>query len=133
MQIKQIFKRNGKLIAVLSFLVFSCIYFFYKKQERQRDINVILTKPYITNGLVTNVQYVYKRGYKIEYSFTYKSQVINDNFYSPLSDKMKNLIIGKLFPVLANDDNPSLNDILIFPDDFKAFKLPFPDSLSWVK
>lgn len=133
MQVMEMLKRNGKIVAVIIFLTITCFYIFYRKQERRKYINVILANSYLTIGVINNVQYVYKRGYKIEYSFDYKGQILYNKYYSPLSSKMQSLIVGKYFPVLVNEKNPSNNDILIFPDDFKAFKIPFPDSLSWIK
>jgi hypothetical protein len=129
----EMLKRKSKVAVVVIVLAITCFYILYKKQERRTYVNAILTNPYLTNGVVSNVQYVYKRGYKIEYSFDYKGQILYNKYYSPLSSKMQSLIIGKYFPVLVNDKNPFENDILIFPDDFKAFNISFPDSLSWVK
>ncbi len=133
MQVMEMLKRNGKVVAVVIFLAITCSYILYKKQERRKYKNEILANPYLTKGVINNVQYVYKRGYKVEYSFDYRGQILHNKYYSPLSSKMQGLIIGKYFPVLVNDKNPYSNDILIFPDDFKAFNIPFPDSLSWVK
>jgi len=40
--------------------------------------------------------------------------------------------LGKTFPAVYNLKNPSLANLLIFPEDFALYNYPFPDSLKWV-
>ncbi|MBK6829042.1 MAG: hypothetical protein IPG86_20270 [Chitinophagaceae bacterium] len=40
-------------------------------------------------------------------------------------------LIGKTFPAMFSAKNEKI-EILITPEDFKKFKIPFPDSLKWV-
>ncbi len=40
-------------------------------------------------------------------------------------------LIGRTFPAMFSAKNEKI-EILITPEDFKKFKIPFPDSLKWV-
>jgi hypothetical protein len=44
-----------------------------------------------------------------------------------------NLFVNKNFPVIFSKNKTNVNEILIFPKDFEKYKLPYPDSLIWVK
>ena len=41
--------------------------------------------------------------------------------------------INKNFPVIYDRSAPSLSYILILPEDFWEFRLPYPDSLNWTR
>jgi len=42
------------------------------------------------------------------------------------------IFIYKSFPVVCDSTNPKNSRLLIFPDEFRDFNIPFPDSLQWV-
>jgi len=42
-------------------------------------------------------------------------------------------VYKRSFPVIYDSTDPKVNQILIFPDEFAYYHLPFPDSLQWVK
>lgn len=43
------------------------------------------------------------------------------------------ILIGKKFPVIINEKEPSESRMLIYPKNFKDLGYMFPDSLAWVK
>jgi hypothetical protein len=47
-----------------------------------------------------------------------------------LSDT-KLFFVGKTFPVIYDPSHPEINNILVSPENLKAFNIPFPDSLKW--
>ncbi len=47
-----------------------------------------------------------------------------------LSDT-KLFFVGITFPVIYDPSHPEINNILVSPENFKAFNIPFPDSLKW--
>lgn len=42
-------------------------------------------------------------------------------------------VFKRSFPVIYDSDDPKENQILIFPDQFEYYNLPFPDSLQWIQ
>lgn len=42
-------------------------------------------------------------------------------------------VFKRSFPVIYNSGDPKQSQILIFPDQFEYYNLPFPDSLQWVQ
>jgi hypothetical protein len=75
---------------------------------------------------------LYKKGYGVFYSFEYGSHIYDDHVSSSNYSKFKFSIVGKKFPVILRSDSPSVNQILILPDDFKTYNIEIPDSLKWV-
>ena len=87
----------------------------------------------MTTGTVIGVDLKGRPGNFIKYNFAYNGNTIYSHGnahkeYAPL----KNFIINKQFPVIYSTVNPNYNMILILPEDFKDYNVPFPDSLNWV-
>ncbi len=85
--------------------------------------------------------YIYKLSVKGK--TTLAQQMIGDEYDIDRQFKqgdgiMMDSLVGKSFPILYDTTSrihPPLkftNFLLIFPEDFKQFNLPFPDSLKWV-
>ena len=113
-------------------LVFSIIYLIQKCQGANY-IKHILNNAAFTVGVVSQVKYVTKSGEVIYYNFevdnkTYSSTNNYGNFHS-----LQRFIVNKSFPVIYAKDNPAdYNAVLIEPDDFSAYNVPYPDSLYWI-
>ncbi|WP_343675078.1 hypothetical protein [Chitinophaga sp.] len=43
------------------------------------------------------------------------------------------VFLGKSFPVVYEKGNPSNFRMLMLPEDFQKFDMPYPDSLNWVR
>lgn len=132
---------KSKLILILSvigcFLVIAtpltCGYFNGKNFHRE-----LLENATVVNGIITG----YKNPYKHAISFTYKV-TINDTIFSFQSSgnqtdyaalkSKSSLLVGRRFPVLVNKQKHKQSKMLITPDDFAEYNMPFPDSLNFVK
>jgi hypothetical protein len=79
-----------------------------------------------------------KHGSSIKYRFSYNNKTFNSkssgtSFFSNRYSSLQSFIDGKKFPVIFNKKDPEMNQMLIIPDDFEFYNMPFPDSLQWVK
>jgi hypothetical protein len=131
MQIKQIIKSPIISIAIITTIVL-LIYITGKKGGDNYKAN-ILNKPSLTTGIVTDVDLKGRLGNFIEYHFTYNGNTVYSNGNARKEyASLKNFIIYKQFPVIFSSVSPSYNMMLILPEDFKDYNVPFPDSLNWV-
>lgn len=99
--------------------------------------NRLLENPIIVSGRITGFQKTYKRTDALNYFYEY-----NGNAYSTYAsssgkpsdyDGLRLLVLDRTFPVLINKDNPQeYSKLLVVPEDFEEYGLPFPDSLKWV-
>lgn len=118
-----------KTAIVLSVILILLVLFYLTPKNGGNYYKEILKKPMFSNG--TFVDFKYEKGKPIigVYSF----QVNNLFYQSHNADgryrKLQHELIGKKFPVIYNVDDPNLNYILVFPSDFEAFNLGYPDSL----
>ncbi|MFT3682280.1 MAG: hypothetical protein QM791_18550 [Ferruginibacter sp.] len=84
----------------------------------------------ITTGLLKATSYHSKSSLiDFEYSYEHNGEVCNSSFSSPQKDY--SILIGKSFPVLVSSLTKK-STMLIIPNHFKKFNIPFPDSLKWV-
>lgn len=93
----------------------------------------ILNNSAFTVGVVSEVKYVAKQGEVIYYNFEvdYKTFSATNNYGNFHS--LQRFVINKSFPVIYAKDNPKdYNTLLIEPDDFSAYNIPYPDSLYWI-
>ena len=126
--------KNNKINSYIAFLILLSfvLYVYFKETGKYKKLR---EKGIITTGYITDFKNAAKTSHDMIYSFVYKGQKYNDNatgMESSLVLNNKEKIIGKCFPVLFYKDDPKINDILMFPEDFKHYNLNFPDSLSWV-
>lgn len=83
----------------------------------------------VINGKTLNWA-VGSKSFDLKYEFKYAGNVIVS---SNAIEKIRGLSIfeGKYFPVIY-ENGYGLSQILIDPDEFKKYNVPFPDSLKWV-
>ncbi len=131
MQVKQII--NIPIISIIIIITIGLIIYLTGKKSGDNYKKNILNKPTLTTGIITNVELKGRLGNFVEYHFDFNRNTIYSNGnahneYAPL----KNFIVNKQFPVIFSSVNPNYNMILILPEDFKEYNVPFPDSLKWV-
>lgn len=131
MQIKETIKNP-----IVSFAIIIIISFFIYINAKKSGDNYrsnILKNPSVTSGTVTGVDLKGRLGNFIEYHFSYDGNFFSSdgNAHKEYSS-LRNFIINKNFPVVFDSLNPNYNMILILPEDFKSYNIPFPDSLKWV-
>jgi hypothetical protein len=71
----------------------------------------------ISDGKTSSMRYYYYLNGK-RYTGGYKLRIYD--------------FIGKDFPIVVHCKDSSFSRMLIAPDDFKEYGLPFPDNLNWV-
>jgi hypothetical protein len=123
-------EKYKKTIGIIG-LIISIIFIFLvikrgEKREKELKSDFILTNANIYASHITKI------GFIVDYKFeVYSLFVEGSNTYEiNSSDKYK--LVNRYFPVVYSKNNPENCDILIFPDDFKKYNIPFPDSLNWV-
>ncbi len=82
----------------------------------------------------TNYMYIKTSGLWVSYWFNVNGQIFKDrsNLGLIYKDTLKDILIGKQFPVVYCRQDPSKSEVLISPEFFQKFGYPFPDSLLWL-
>ncbi|WP_170252611.1 hypothetical protein, partial [Adhaeribacter aerolatus] len=85
----------------------------------------------VTPGLIYNVSSGYRGGLQIKYSFTYNGKEYKGDTKKLISSSVADKFKDKKLPVVFDSINAVKNEMLVLPDDFEKFNLPFPDTLNW--
>ena len=134
-------KKNFRIFIILGLVFFAgvmlmCGVIYYSYQDKT---NQILAHKGFTHGEILasyhaykSPKYVFEYDYKIHGAAYMGEQLISEGL-------MKDSLLNNTFPVVydttakRNRYTPFPAYLLITPDDFKKFNMPFPDSLKWVK
>lgn len=131
--------KKGMIIFIIGVIVFTCISFFVATYIDNKNRDSLLKNEGFTTALVTKIELT---GHPVVSCIVWQI-VIKGNtytFHEDCSDKdiSYDSLIGKVFPAIYDTTSKhhyqisSSDHILIFPNDFKQFNIPFPDSLKWV-
>ena len=109
-------------------MLFTCIlicgilWHFYRKEE-------LRSKYLLMNCKIISISSNYKSAPTFECEFFYNGQqkIVGSN----TNVNKERIFIGKYFPI-AYSPKINVGQILITPEDFKNYDIPFPDSLNWV-
>jgi len=107
------------------------IYYLYNIKG-QNFVNEILEEPVMSTGVIKSIVFKAKKGYYIEYDFNINGGMLSSSTYRSDIGSIRNIIVNKSFPVIYNKRHNDKNEILFLPEDFKEFKMPYPDSLKWI-
>lgn len=105
----------------------------YTLSKNKKHVHEILDSPSFTTGTLTKIRF--EKGKTILGDYTFKvgdiqvNSVKGDGRFQVLANQLMN----RSFPVIYNANDPSKNDLLIFPSDFEKYHMIFPDSLIWVE
>jgi hypothetical protein len=119
------------ILFVLIFFEFAVMEIMYIVHRKKLAASLETHKKIVT-GIILNAKETYGRSNRHSfyvYGFNNNSTISYGNA-SILVGWQR--LIGKKFPVIYDTTNPENNHMLIFPDDFNDWNLPFPDSLKWV-
>jgi hypothetical protein len=108
----------------------------YSNRERKKHRQSILGSPMFASGQFLELKNLGKASnYTLTgfYSFTVNFETHGGQNTDKRYKKIQAFILKKRFPVIYNSNDPTKNSILVFPDDFSNFNLPYPDSLIWVE
>ena len=108
----------------------------YSSWQRKKYRQSILESPVFASGQFLELKNLGKASnYTLTgfYSFTVNYETHGGQITDKRFKKIQALMFKKRFPVIYNSNDPTKNSILVFPDDFSNFNLPYPDSLTWVK
>lgn len=132
-------KINKKLYTTpLTILMIGVVLFiisinFVKNNNKNKELQ---SKGFIAKGILIQSNLRPKSGKSID---VYARFEVEGTSYSSNSlvkgiypQDFKQHFINKSFPVIYVPENPIINEILITPDRFKKYAIPFPDSLNWV-
>ncbi len=91
----------------------------------------------IVSGNISGFDKTYKRADALKYDFEYNrkkyKKIGNSNGKSSDYEAIYKYVINRTFPVLINKINPQeYSKLLVVPEDFQEYGLPFPDSLKWI-
>ena len=121
-------------VVITLFILFVAVCFFISKSNEKSLKAIILKDSIIVTGQVDSF---HPSGNKysctIQYSFLLGVHTFSKESSSYKYEPLNRHLVGKTFPVIVNIRNDKYNRILILPEDFKEFGIPFPDSLQWVK
>lgn len=67
------------------------------------------------------------------YWFEVDGEIFNCKMAKRIRFSQADTLVGMHFPIAYEKGNPENSEIIITPEDFKEFKLPFPDSLRWIR
>lgn len=90
----------------------------------------------ITYGVIKGYQDAGWRSVGGDFSFEFQvgDSLINDITAEPNAlSKYHVLFIGRTFPVIYDPNNVKNNTMLITPQAFELYDIPYPDSLNWVR
>lgn len=127
-----------KYIAVplVLFCLMGLVYIYSSNRKKQKS-HRILSAIKIGSGYINSLNNCTKCA--LTYNYTFSDKGIN---YSGVSGSSGNTdeyhylgvaCLYKSFPVAYDSLHPEISKLLITPVDFKVYKIPFPDSLNWVK
>jgi hypothetical protein len=124
--------KKGLLITIIVILIF--IVFSWLSKERDTEIVRLSENGILVMGRTKGVSST-RSGANLLYEYTYENVLYKDKeVYHGLSVKgYWDGFHNKLFPVIVDPENPSVNSILIFDFDFEKFERSYPDSLKWTK
>jgi len=97
---------------------------------------VISNRTLHNNGILLNAKTLEwgsgsKMSLTLKYEFYYKGEkIIRSNAFGPI--RGNDDFVGRYFPVMYSPNLGGQSQLLITPDDFIRFNLPYPDSLKWV-
>ncbi|RYG11440.1 MAG: hypothetical protein EOO07_20595 [Chitinophagaceae bacterium] len=111
------------LFSGIFLLIICAVVFNQHKSKELKKNGIMLTAEILEIVLVTKGSPTYK------YKFMYNDQQFLGE--SSTGVKKLNFFIGKKFPVIFSPGTLN-SELLISPQDFKKFGIPFPDSLNWV-
>ena len=110
---------------VLLFVIFCLTARHLLEQNHLITYGDVLEIRHTGRANLVRVGYRYYIGNKFhDFSKEYSSSVI--------SVKDSKVFEGKSFPVVYYPKFPYLEAMLIFPEDFEQFHVPFPDSIRWI-
>ncbi len=103
-------------------------YLFFRKEELYKNYK-------ISNASITEVNSGGTKGGSlvIKYYFVEKEKVYRGGIDCDLSFDIKNAILNKRLPVVFDSTNPNNNVLLVDEGRWEKLKMPFPDSLLWLK
>jgi hypothetical protein len=106
---------------------------FYSLRYSRNQKAELLAHKGITTAIITKFTPLgAKSGDDFEFTYSDYNSLFKGTYMGG-GTKGEYNFVGKQFPVVYDSLNPGGNfRMLISPDDFKYYNMPFPDSLKWV-
>jgi hypothetical protein len=117
-------KANTPFYATIGLIAIVIIYILIVKRELHKQ-GILL------NAKTTNWASGAKVSLDLKYEFYYNGKkIIGANAFNDFRGNLD--FLNRFFPVMYYPGLGGNSQLLIGPEDFKEFYLPFPDSLKWV-
>lgn len=117
-------KQGNRIFFIAVFLI--VIWMFYHQFSMENDLK---KNGIIVNATITNVLSNYKNIPSFKYEFVYKNvKYIKDN---PTGIETYTFFIGRKFPAIFSLRTGTC-ELLMTPENFDKYNIPYPDSLQWV-
>jgi len=118
-------------VVIITLLI---LYMMSGEKDHRDFVNKIKEAPLFTYGFVLRYSnYKVKYALMIDYQTTIETTFYSDHRGCGQCFNLAPQLFTHPFPVIYNKNDKSLHRILIVPDDFKEFGIPYPDSLNWVR
>ena len=132
-------EKTGKLVGCGLIIILVAFFYLKSTKDYSDERDKILQNYQIVLG--TALEYSNdgaKHGSSLKYKFIYNhnsyySSTSGNSFWGDRYFDIRLSIVNKSFPVILSVKEPTCNTMLITPEDFDFYHLPFPDSLKWVK
>ena len=122
---------SGKILLVVFVLAWIYYGFYRKKQlDNNHAIDIAYIDDYSVGGIGNAGGLSINFKMLIKGKQYYSSTVYSTGKISPRD--FEDHFMNKTFPCIYNIKDPTIELLLIFPEDFKRFGYSFPDSLKWV-
>jgi hypothetical protein len=125
-------KTKDTIAGLATVIVLAVGIFIYSEFQAARFRKRILENPVYTTGKVTSIKYANKHGYIVSFTYSIDFRSFSSTANGIRYGKLRDVIVSRSFPVIANAVDPELCNILVFPEDFKNYNLKMSDSLQWV-
>lgn len=125
--------RKSHIGSLLALVIIFTVFYFTQKSCYENVHRRIVANAAFGDGYVYEISNSAKHGWTALYNFQPDIDLIWGHKNDKVIEKLKSKLIYHHFPVIYNKENPDENAILITPEDFESFAVPYPDSLNWVK
>ena len=126
-------QRKKKLIFLICFLAVAGCGYLIIHFINERDRAAMLRSGAYSAGKMFRVTTMKSRGTVGYYTFNIGEEEWAGEITSARLLDLGSAIFKRSFPVIYDSNDPKQNQMLIFPDHFEYYHLPFPDSLQWVQ
>ena len=126
-------QRKKKLIFLICFLAVAGCGYLIIHSINERDRATMLRSGAYSVGKMFRVTSMKSRGTVGYYTFNIGEEEWAGEITTAQLLDLGSAVLKRSFPVIYDSNDPKQNQMLIFPEQFAYYHLPFPDSLRWIQ